>query len=396
MELIPRKTPNMKKEIIISSLITIISLAIAFAAGFFMNRFINPPELNLPILSQAQSIIDNHEYYDLPADPALEYGMISGMVNALNDPYASFVEPVQHELSQDTFEGAFGGIGSEVTLNDEQQIIFYPFPNSPAQAAGMEDGDILLGIDGIEITAETDIHSAVSMIRGPEGEKVTITIQRPPQMTVHEFTIRREIFPLPSVTWRILEQQPEIGLVDINLIATSTSDEISAAVSELQSQEAEFFIFDLRGNGGGVLDGGIEIAKLFLEDGDIILYQQYKGASQEVYKATRDGEFSELPMVVLIDQFSASASEIIAGAIQAHERAFLIGTPSFGKNTIQLVFTLEDKSSIHVTSAVWWLEGRSPEESFQLVPDIQPENEDPTQEEIIQLAVDYFLNQRLP
>ena len=383
----------MKKEIFISSIITIISLGIAFAAGFFTNQFINPPELELPILSQAQNIIKGHAYYDLPNDPALEYGMIYGMVDALDDPYAAFVEPIQHELSQDSFKGEFGGIGSEVTINENNQLVLYPLPDSPALEAGVEAGDILTGVDGVEITPEIDIHTAVSMIRGPEGEKVTITIQRPPEMAEFDFTIKRKIYQLPSVTWRTVEEHPEIGLVDINLIASTTSEEISKAVTDLQSQGVQFFILDLRGNGGGVLESGIEISKLFLTDGDVILYQQYKGADQQVFTATKDGAYADLPLVILIDQYSASASEIIAGSIQAYGRAPLIGAPSYGKNTIQLVFTLDDQSSIHVTAAIWWLEGGSPEERFQLIPDIQAENIETSPEEVFQLAVDYFLEQ---
>jgi len=382
----------MKREIIVSTVITIISLGIAFTAGFLTNQFINPPELNLPILAQAQNIIQNHAYYELPPDPAMEYGMIHGLVGAIQDPYSAFVEPVQHELTQDTFEGEFGGIGAEVRLEEDQRITLYPFPDSPAEQAGVENGDILTVVDGTEITLEMDIHTVVSMVRGPEGERVQITIQRPPEMTEYEFVIKRQVFQLPSVTWRIIEEHPEIGLVDINLIASSTTQEIRTAVEELRSQQVDKFIIDLTGNGGGILDSGIEIAQLFLHDGDVILYQHFKGEEQDVYKANSDGEFSSLPMVVLIDQNSASASEIIAGAIQAHQRAPLLGRPSYGKNTIQLVFTLDDNSSVHVTSAVWWLEGGNPDEAFKLIPDFQSAIENPTQEDLLDLAVEYFQN----
>lgn len=380
----------MKREIIVSTVITIISLGIAFTAGFLTNQFINPPELNLPILAQAQNIIQNHAYYELPPDPAMEYGMIHGLVGAIQDPYSAFVEPVQHELTQDTFEGEFGGIGAEVRLEEDQRITLYPFPDSPAEQAGVENGDILTVVDGTEITLEMDIHTVVSMVRGPEGERVQITIQRPPEMTEYEFVIKRQVFQLPSVTWRIIEEHPEIGLVDINLIASSTTQEIRTAIEELRSQQVDKFIIDLTGNGGGILDSGIEIAQLFLHDGDVILYQHFKGEEQDVYKANSDGEFSSLPMVVLIDQNSASASEIIAGAIQAHQRAPLLGRPSYGKNTIQLVFTLDDNSSVHVTSAVWWLEGGNPDEAFKLIPDFQSAIENPTQEDLLDLAVEYF------
>lgn len=382
----------MKREIIVSTVITIISLGIAFTAGFLTNQFINPPELNLPILAQAQNIIQNHAYYELPPDPAMEYGMIHGLVGAIQDPYSAFVEPVQHELTQDTFEGEFGGIGAEVRLEEDQRITLYPFPDSPAEQAGVENGDILTVVDGTEITLEMDIHTVVSMVRGPEGERVQITIQRPPEMTEYEFVIKRQVFQLPSVTWRIIEEHPEIGLVDINLIASSTTQEIRTAIEELRSQQVDKFIIDLTGNGGGILDSGIEIAQLFLHDGDVILYQHFKGEEQDVYKANSDGEFSSLPMVVLIDQNSASASEIIAGAIQAHQRAPLLGRPSYGKNTIQLVFTLDDNSSVHVTSAVWWLEGGNPDEAFKLIPDFQSAIENPTQEDLLDLAVEYFQN----
>ena len=382
----------MKREIIVSTVITIISLGIAFTAGFLTNQFINPPELNLPILAQAQNIIQNHAYYELPPDPAMEYGMIHGLVGAIQDPYSAFVEPVQHELTQDTFEGEFGGIGAEVRLEEDQRITLFPFPDSPAEQAGVENGDILTVVDGTEITLEMDIHTVVSMVRGPEGERVQITIQRPPEMTEYEFVIKRQVFQLPSVTWRIIEEHPEIGLVDINLIASSTTQEIRTAIEELRSKQADKFIIDLTGNGGGILDSGIEIAQLFLHDGDVILYQHFKGEEQDVYKANSDGEFSSLPMVVLIDQNSASASEIIAGAIQAHQRAPLLGRPSYGKNTIQLVFTLDDNSSVHVTSAVWWLEGGNPDEAFKLIPDFQSAIENPTQEDLLDLAVEYFQN----
>lgn len=382
----------MKREIIVSTVITIISLGIAFTAGFLTNQFINPPELNLPILAQAQNIIQNHAYYELPPDPAMEYGMIHGLVGAIQDPYSAFVEPVQHELTQDTFEGEFGGIGAEVRLEEDQRITLYPFPDSPAEQAGVENGDILTVVDGTEITLEMDIHTVVSMVRGPEGERVQITIQRPPEMTEYEFVIKRQVFQLPSVTWRIIEEHPEIGLVDINLIASSTTQEIRTAIEELRLQQVDKFIIDLTGNGGGILDSGIEIAQLFLHDGDVILYQHFKGEEQDVYKANSDGEFSSLPMVVLIDQNSASASEIIAGAIQAHQRAPLLGRPSYGKNTIQLVFTLDDNSSVHVTSAVWWLEGGNPDEAFKLIPDFQSAIENPTQEDLLDLAVEYFQN----
>lgn len=380
-----------KKEIVISTLITVVSLAIAFAAGFYFNQFINPPELDLPVLSEAQKLIEDYGYYALPEDSVLEYGMIHGMVNALNDPYASFVEPVQHELQTDTFDGEFGGIGSEISLNEAGQYLLYPFQDSPAHTAGVEKGDILLSVDGQSVEGEPDINVIVSMIRGPEGKTVSITIARPPEMDEYTYEIKRENFSIPSVTWRPLEQDPTIGLIQVHLIASSTVEEIATAIEDLKSNQVESYILDLQNNGGGVLESGIDIARLFLSDGDV-MYEQQRGKDVKTYRVNGKGDYADIPLVVLINGYSASASEIIAGALQAHERAPLIGTPSYGKNTIQLVFTLEDDSSIHVTNAIWWLPGGSPEDNFQLIPDIQATSENPSQDEVIQMAVDYFQN----
>ncbi|MBN2045163.1 MAG: PDZ domain-containing protein [Anaerolineales bacterium] len=379
----------MRRETIITAIITLVSLGIAFAAGWYTHQMISPPELDLPVLSQAKQIILNHSYYPIPEDPALEHGMIQGMVGALDDPYASFSEPVQHELSSDNFAGHFGGIGSQLSYNEEGLIVLYPNADSPAREAGLIDGDILVGVDDALITIEMDIHEAVALIRGPEGEKVQITIQRPPEMEEYSFEIKRARIDLPSVSSRPLDQYPHVGLIDINLIAASTTDEIIQAVEELQGQGVEYFILDLQGNGGGLLDGGIEIARLFLEDGEIIS-QQFKGQDPKVYKVKEKGALAELPIAVLIDQNSASASEIIAGALQVHGRAPLIGMPSFGKNTVQLVFTLDDESSIHVTSAVWWLPGGSAGEPFKLIPDIGAGEGELSYEQVLELAVNYF------
>ena len=381
----------MKKDTILTVIVTLVSLLIAFGAGYFTHQIISPPELETPILSQVKQIVQNHAYYPLPDETALEYGMIHGMVGALDDPYAAFTEPIQTELSSDTFEGHFGGIGCQVSYDEEGRIVLYPSAEGPARQAGVKDGDVLVGVDDNTISMDTDIHEAVALVRGPVGEKVQITIQRPPEMEEFSFEIKRAEIALPSVSFRTLDQYTQIGLIDINIIAASTAEEIVAAVEELQSQGVDYFILDLQSNGGGLLDAGIEISKLFLEDGEII-YEQFKGEEPKVFKVDRKGALAEIPIAVLIDQNSASASEIIAGAIQEHNRGPLIGVPSYGKNTVQLVFTLEDNSSIHVTSAVWWLPGQSADVDFQLIPDIPAPEGEMSYDAILDLAVEYFEN----
>lgn len=381
----------MKKEIVISSIITLLSLVIAFVAGFFTHRFFNPPELETPILAQARQIIQNHAYFPLPDDPELEYGMIRGLVSSLEDPYAAFSEPAQHEITSDTFQGEFGGIGAQISRNESGQILLYPLADSPARDAGVLDGDILVEVDGTEVTSETPLDTAVALLRGPVATQVIFAILRPPDNDRFEFTVRRQSFTLPSITWRALDNYPQIGLIDINVVAATTADEVTTAVDELIAQGVTSLIIDLQGNGGGLLEGGINTARLFLADGEIIT-QQYQGQTPEVFSATKPGPFTEIPVAILIDHGTASAAEIIAGALQVHQRAVLIGAPSFGKNSIQLVFTLMDESSIQVTSALWWLKDGGPDQPFQLVPDITAPAEPDNFDQVIQLAVDYLQN----
>lgn len=359
-----------RKEYILTIVVSLISLAIAFAAGYIFHGIVNPPELELPILSEAQDILINFGLYDLPEDPALEYGMIHGMVQAYGDPYTVFLEPPQQELETQRLEGKFGGIGASLDRDSENYFILYPFQDGPANLAGMKDGDRLVEVDGIEITPETSFEDAVVLIRGPEGEKVNIVVHRPPEYERYEFTIKRVDYPLPSVTWHLAQEDARIGIVEINLIASSTPEEIETAIEDLKIQAATHFVLDLRGNGGGYLDAGVEIARMFLEEG-IIIEQQYKGEDSKVFKVNKKGKYWEIPLVVLVDHYTASASEIVAGALQNHSRALLIGTPTFGKNTIQLIYVLEDSSSLHITGANWWIPGLDfPGEDYGLYPDI--------------------------
>jgi carboxyl-terminal processing protease len=369
------------KYILISLLILVWSMATSFFMGYFMYPDLHPPELNYPILAESRRIFLENALYDIPPDPALEYGMIRGMLQAYNDPYSIFVEPPQHELETDSFEGSYGGIGARMVRDSENYILLYPFPDGPAARAGLVDGDRLVLVDDLEITPETTMEIAQASIRGPEGEMVVIGVARPPDHTHFEFEIERENIALPSVTWRIASEDARIGVVEINLIAASTPDEIKEAVSDLTNQGATHFVLDLRNNGGGLLDSGVDIAQLFLHEGTII-EQQHKNAPVDEFKAYFKGSLADIPILIFVNEGTASASEIIAGALQVHGRAKLIGTPTYGKDSIQLIFDLQDGSSLHVTSARWWIPGlelRS--EEFRLHPDIpippEPQDTDP-------------------
>ena len=360
-----------------SFLITVsISLAIlaAFFGGYFLRDWQQSQLGNFEILDETRALLNAHAYYTVPTGSTLEYGAIHGMLHTFrqeaNDPHTFFVEPPQAELQANTLAGKFGGIGVRLSNDADGNYVLYPYPDSPAQEAGIQEGDRLIGVDDLTITPQTLIDDVVAAVRGPIGHKVKITVGRPPDYEPISYDVKREEIALPSVTYHLDPDQPRLGVVEVNTMGSGTVKEIIDAVEDLQGRGAEKFALDLRNNGGGFLDIGIDVARLFLEEGTVI-EQQYRGKGVEVYKVERRGQFADIPMVVLINGGTASAAEIVAGALKAHGRALLIGETSFGKNTIQLVFDLSDDSSLHVTNATWWVPGLDePRPGKGLTPDI--------------------------
>jgi carboxyl-terminal processing protease len=346
-------------KVALFSIAVLFALLLAFLSGYFFHTYFSKHDSNFPILVQAYQIFQNHAFFKTPESNQLEYGMIRGMLQASGDPYAVFLEPVQQELSTNSLEGSFGGIGVEIDRSQEGFFVLIPFPNGPAEMSGVLAGDRLLKVDDLVVDQETSLETVQAALRGPEGEYVQVVIGRAPTYTPLLFRIRRDAIQLPSTIQYLAPNHPQIGVLQVNLIANSTPDEILEAVSELKSRGVSRFILDLRDNGGGLLEAGIDTARLFLDSG-IVMQQQHRGQALQSYPVEEPGPLADLPLVVLINQNTASAAEIVAGAIKAQKRAELIGTPTFGKDTIQLVFDLSDRSSIRVTAAQWWVPGLDP------------------------------------
>jgi carboxyl-terminal processing protease len=377
------------------TLLLILLIVVSFLAGYvYHERLI--AKVTLPLLTQAYSILVEHGLKDPPLPPALEYGMIRGMLQAYDDPYTTFVEPPQNELQTNALEGRFGGIGVQL-INDSQGFwALVPFPDSPASKAGIKEGDRLLAVDDLPISSQTPVDTIQSAIRGRVGDRVKLTIGRAPNFEPLVFEIVREEIPLPSVTWYLDLDQPSVGVIKVNLIAASTPEEIQNAVEDLNLRGAKYYILDLRDNPGGYLTAGVDIARLFLNDG-IIMQQQYRQKDVETYKVSKPGPLTEVPLAVLINHGSASAAEIAAGALQAQKRAPLVGIPSFGKDTVQLVFTLEDGSSLRVTAAHWWIPDlKVPIAGNGLQPDISvdPVDSSTSNDPILLAAIQYLLESK--
>ena len=243
------------------------------------------------------------------------------------------------------------------------------------------------------MTPDTPVDDAVAALRGPEGDPVVVTVARPPAYETFTFEIKRQSIPLPSVTWYPSPADPRLGVIQVNLIAASTAAEIETAVAELRAQDVASFALDLRGNRGGLVDAGVSVARLFLEDGEI-LKEKYRDQEVETHKVKQPGSLTGLPLVVLVDENTASAAEIIAGALQARGAAVVIGNQTFGKDTIQLAFNLSDDSSIYVTAAKWWVPGLEPSiGEGGLVPDIVTAGGQATPDPAIAAAIAFFSEQ---
>lgn len=369
----------------------------AFGLGYLLANYrpLSSVDSQVPILEEAYRILQDNGLIEITDDMNLEYGMIRGMIQEYGDPFAALVEPVQNELQSNQLTGSYGGIGSMIEFREDENYYLLPYPNSPASNAGIQQHDRLIAVDNVLIQEFQDVSAIASAVRGETGTKVQITVLKSPDYLVEEtYKIKREEVPLPSLLAYQDDQNPKVGVINIHIIADSSADELVTAIEELQAEGAERFVIDIRNNGGGLLDAGIELAELFLEKGRVIIYQQAKGEDVKIVTANKTGKFSELPVIFLVNENTASAAEIFAGALQANERSLLVGKQTYGKNTIQLVFNLQDDSSFRVTNANWWFPAL---DSFTansgLVPDIAFPDVDSMDASIMNAGIEKLLKQ---
>jgi carboxyl-terminal processing protease len=295
-----------------------------------------------------------HDYFvDQPVDDTLlMQGAIRGMLDSLDDPHTSYMDPETYSLEQQSLAGEYEGIGAYIDTSGEYVEIISPISGSPAEAAGLKSGDLIVGIDGEDMTGVSGdvVHSK---ILGPAGTDVTLTIKREGVDEPFDVTITRANIVVPSVESRMLEDEDNLAYVRINIFGDDTTDELRNQLSELLSNNPRGLILDLRGNGGGYLDTAIEVVSEFIDSG-VVVYEEYGDGTRESYEAQSGGLATEIPLVVLVDEGTASASEITAGAIQDYERGFLVGTTTYGKGSVQNWLALvNDQGAIRVTIARW-------------------------------------------
>lgn len=291
------------------------------------------------------------QYVDQPVDDvSMMRGAIEGMLKALGDQHTSYISPEELLQDQMSMDGMYEGIGAWVDTQAEFLTIISPMPGSPAEAVGLKPGDEVIAINGEDMTG-IDGGVVVRKVLGPAGTKVTLMIRREGVEGSLEFTITRAKIILPSVVSKMLDK--DIAYVQIITFGKSTEKDLHKALQDLLSKNPKGLILDLRGNPGGLLQTAIDVASEFIKEG-VIMYEEYGNSFRQEYKAKGNGLVTDIPMVVLINEGSASASEIVAGAIQDYQRGVLLGMTSFGKGSVQNWIPLsDDQGGVRITIARW-------------------------------------------
>ena len=345
------------------------------------------------IFWEAWHLVENNFLGDLPAMQNVSWGAIRGALDTLEDPHTSFLEPKPRQREKEDLSGKFGGIGAYVSEDDEGRIILDPMPDLPAEQAGVQKGDVLVGVDDTEITPEMTVDQVVTLVRGKVGSVVRLSLHRDGEAEPLLIDVERQEIPSPSVDWRMLEEGEGLGYIRIMLFSGRTAKELQDGIEELETLGMTALVVDLRGNGGGLFDAAIDVSSEFLADG-IVLHQISKSRGEETYDAKSGGAFTEAPLALLVDGGTASASEIVAGALQDHGRAVLIGAKTYGKGSVQSVYDLTDGSSVHITSAKWLTPNRNQINGQGLTPDLEvvPTQEDSSQglDSQLERAIEYL------
>ncbi len=410
-------TPRFNIKIVRNIFLFIFFLVFFFLVGYYLGykgyqanlvaypkvtiERINPDdknELNFSLFWKVWDML-SAKYYDpkklIPSE--MVYGAISGMVSSIGDPYTVFVKPEQYKVIQEDLNGSFEGVGIQIGFKGTHLAVIAPLPDSPAEKAGVKAGDLIVEIKdelkGIDIsTSGLNLNEAVQIIRGPADTKVTLTLVREGVDEPIITEVVRKSIDVPSVKVTYEGENKDIAYVRIFKFAGETKEEWEKYVPEILSKtNLKGMIVDVRNNPGGYLQGAVDLASDFLELGKTIVIEESGSGKRDEYKVEKLGRFRNVKLVVLVNQGSASASEIFAGAIKDNKRGKILGTNTFGKGTIQEPQTIDNGAGLHITIARWltpsgfWVNegGLKPDQEIK-------DNEDTIEDEQFQEALRLF------
>ncbi len=355
-----------KKSLILTGILTLLVLVVV---GVSRERGVlakgeTYEELN--IFSEVLHLVQQN-YVEETDTKELIYGAIKGMINSL-DPHSGFMDPdIYKELQIDT-RGKFGGIGIQIAVKNRQLTIIAPIEDTPGYKVGLKSGDFIVKVND-KFTKDMGLMDAVKLMRGKPGTKVTLTIMRKEFKKPREFTIKRAMIKVKSVKFRVIDD--EIGYIRLSQFQQESGKEIENAMKKsLEKDNINALILDLRNNPGGLLNQAVEISGKFLPKGTLVVYTKGRSKERQDYKVRADFDFPRLPMVVLVNGGSASASEIVAGALQDWSRAIVLGTQTFGKGSVQTVVPLSGGAGLRLTTAKYYTPRDKSIQNVGITPDI--------------------------
>lgn len=321
---------------------------------------------NIKVFTEALSIIKKNYVEDVKVKD-LVYGAVKGMLSSL-DPHSGFMTPEAYKEMQVDTKGEFGGLGIQIGMKDNVLTVIAPIEDTPAYKAGIKAGDKIIKINN-EGTRDMSLLDAVNKMRGPKGTSVTITVIREGWKEPREFTIVRDIIKIKSVKFKVIEEG--IGYVKLTQFQEQTAADLSSALGKLRDEKVNSMILDLRNNPGGLLNSAVEVASQFLPPGKLVVYIKDKAGEKSEYRTAGNRPYDDkMTMVVLVNQGSASASEIVAGALKDWHRAVLLGVQTFGKGSVQSVIPLSDGSGLRLTTARYYTPNGTSIQSTGITPDI--------------------------
>ena len=318
---------------------------------------------------EAWQLIERDFYGELPTDEEMTYGAIRGATNTLGDPNTAFISPEAAAINREDDSGAFEGIGAYVSMENGVLTIVNTFKEQPAERAGLRRGDVVLKVDGTPLT-NMSLYEAIGLIRGPEGSVVLLTIAREGE-DPFDVEVTRARIDIPVVESELLEEG--IAYARLFEFSSDASEKLGTAIEDLFAEDPSALILDLRGNPGGWLNEAVDTAGLFLPKQELVLIERFSDGDERTYRTPDQPVAPDIPMVVLVDGGSASASEIVAGALQDHGRATLIGEQSFGKGSVQWPHELSNGAELRVTVARWFTPLDRAIHGEGLAPDIEEE-----------------------
>jgi len=353
------------------------ALAVAFAAGFFL-RELSPSVIyassalategtGYPLLDEVQVLLDQVYLRQQPDYAQRQYAAIRGMLSSLGDKNTFFIDPPVARSEAQALAGTYGGIGVQIKRNPQGLLELYPFIDSPAAQVGLKDGDLLRAINGQTIDASFQMDVVDQLLRGEvkDGNGVTVTVSRIEETL--EVFIEFAVINVPSVIWRSVADG-QLAYIQIVRFTNRTPAELEAAINELNDLIGNGLILDLRNNSGGLLEESIKVASQFVPSG-VVIYENNR-LGERAFETIGGGLVLDAPIVVLVNSRTASASELVAGAIRDRRSGVLVGQQTFGKGSVQQIFSLSDGSSVHITSAEWFTPNRTPIDGVGLQPDV--------------------------